>query len=372
MHSDRDSTARMLPALALALWLSPTTGRAGQSAAPVSGRAADAATPVAATTFDRALLVSVDGLRSDALIAGPPEDLPGFARLLRGASTLNARTDFDFTVTLPNHTGMLTGRPVLGQDGHGWTANDDAAPGETLHKQKGAYVAGVFDVAHDRGFRTALFAGKTKFALYDASWDAEDGAADAEGADDGRDKLDLYAFCDKSEAVADAVLRALSEHPRTLVFAHFAVPDLAAHARGWDVTRGSPYLKAVAAVDREIGRILDAIEASESLRGRTAIVLTADHGGGAPLRSHDQPHMWVDYVIPFVVWTGGGEPLDLYAINSGTRRDPGLGRPPTRAEGLPPIRNADAGNLALALLGLPPVPGSTINAKQDLAVRAPR
>jgi predicted AlkP superfamily pyrophosphatase or phosphodiesterase len=310
------------------------------------------------------------------LIAQAPEALPGFARLMAGASTLNARTDPDFTVTLPNHTCMLTGRFVLGPAGHGWVENEDPPEGLTLSKNKGGYVAGIFDVAHDRGLRTAFFAGKTKFSLYEASWNAENGAPDTVGDDQGRKKIDEYLFTEKLSEITDGVLRNLKlGTTKSLVFVHFATPDLTAHAYGWDVTPGSRYLKAVAAVDHEIARLLDAIQADELLRGKTAVVLTADHGGGAPFRSHDQTRMWVDYIIPFLVWTGdGGTPRDLYAINARTRADPGLAQVRPGANGsdgkplLPPIRNGDAGNLVLSLLLLPPVPGSTINAEQDLRV----
>jgi predicted AlkP superfamily pyrophosphatase or phosphodiesterase len=344
----------------------PPIGDVQSQGSPDAGKPAPA--------FDRALLISVDGLRSDALIAQSPGALPAFARLLSGASTLNARTDPDYTVTLPNHTCMLTGRPVLGEAGHGWIENDDAAEGMTLAKNKGAYVAGIFDVAHDRGLRTALFAGKSKFSLYDVSWGTQNGAADTTGDDQGKKKIDEYGFTEKLPEIADGALRNLKTGAtRSLVFVHFAVTDLTAHAYGWDVTPGSKYMKAVAAVDREIGRILDGIQADETLRGRTAVVLTADHGGGAPFKSHDQTRMWVDYIIPFLVWTGdGGTPRDLYAINAHTRADPGLAqiRPesPGSKAALPPIRNGDAGNLVLALLGLPAIPGSTINAQQDLRI----
>jgi len=329
-----------------------------------------------ARTFRDAVLISVDGLRSDALIAVPASQLPGFTRLQGGASTLNARTDPDFTVTLPNHTGMITGRLVLGQAGHGWVENEDPPAGATIGGEKGAYVAGIFDVAHDRGWRTALFSGKTKFSLYDASWDGEHGAPDTEGTDQGRDKIDEFAVLGKTSEVADAVLHALKAAPEgspgSLVFAHFAVTDLTAHAYGWDVTPGSKYMKAVGAVDAEIVRILDGIAGDEGLRGKTAIVLTADHGGGAPFKSHDQPRMWVDYVIPFVVWTGDGEATrDLYAINERSRRDPGLKQVQAGDAGLPPIRNADAGNVVMTLLGLPAIPGSTVDAMKDLAVFGP-
>jgi hypothetical protein len=153
---------------------------------------------------------------------------------------------------------------------------------------------------------------------------------------------------------------------------HFAVTDLTGHAYGWDLTGGSRYMKAVAIVDTQIARILDAIEASDTLRGKTAIVLTADHGGGAPFKSHERKTMWVDYIIPLIVWPGAPDGAhDLYALNIATRADPGLTQPPHDFTGKPPVRNGDAGNLALELLGLPAVPGSVIGAKQDLVVAGP-
>ena len=156
---------------------------------------------------------------------------------------------------------------------------------------------------------------------------------------------------------------------KTVVFVHFAATDLAAHAAGWDLTPNSKYLQAVVKVDRELSKILAAIDAQPKLAGHTAIVLTTDHGGGAPFKSHDQNKMWVDYIIPFVVWTGDGRKGDLYALNPETRKDPSLANPAIGAAGLPPVRNGEAGNVVLQLLGLPAIPGSRFDAQQNLALR---
>lgn len=366
------------PALVL-LFASRVLAPAPQPAdAPVQPTPTAPAKPVAmsaAASATHGVLISVDGLRSDALIADRKHPLLGFQRLERGAFTLNARCDPRWSITLPNHTSMITGRPVDGERGHAWRKNVDVPREETLHAARGAYVTSMFDVAHDRGFKTALIAGKTKFSVFDASYDEEHGAPDTIEADDGKDKIDACVRDDDPAAAVDALITHLSSAPRTLTLLHFAVTDLTAHVHGWDVTPGSRYLQAVGAVDAQLTRLLDAIEASDALRGHVAIVLTTDHGGGAPLRSHDQPHMWVDYVIPFVVWSGADESereRELYALNSTTRLDPGLRQPPIPDEAtsaLPPIRNGEAGNVLLHLLALPAIPGSTLGAKQDLRTR---
>src|SRR4029077_8398377 len=98
---------------------------------------------------------------------------------------------------------------------------------------------------------------------------------------------------------------------------------------------------------------------------RTAIVLSADHGGFGT--NHSDGGLVEDYTIPMFVWGAGVGRGDLYAMNAATRTTPGTSRPDYTSAGQP-IRNGDTGNLALRLLGLGPIPGSMINAKQDLHV----
>ena len=62
--------------------------------------------------------ISVDGVNAselEALIAADPGEYNSFKRLIdEGTSTFNARTDYTYTNTLPNHTSMMTARPSPG------------------------------------------------------------------------------------------------------------------------------------------------------------------------------------------------------------------------------------------------------------------
>ena len=308
--------------------------------------------------------VSVDGLRPDA-VTRQLGALPTFARLrAQAAFTDNARTDPDFSNTLPNHTAQLTGRGVTGPAGHGWDTNHDPGPAVTLHTNRGGYVASVFGVAHDHGLRTGLYASKAKFTLFDRSYGPDHGAPDTTGASDGRDKVDVFVYDPDAGDLVDRFVEDLEADPYGYAFVHLRDPDTAGHLYGWRLWGWHPYMRAVRRVDGYLGTILDAIESTPELAGHTALVVTADHGGRGHTHSAGDPQ---HYTVPFYVWAPGVPPGDLYALNADRVLDP-EGARPGFGTALQPVRNGAAANVSLALLGLPPVPGSTINVRGELRV----
>ncbi len=292
------------------------------------------------------LAISVDGLNPEAIEVLGRSGAPTLHRLIdEGASTVDARNSDELTITLPNHTGMLTGRGVTGPEGHGVTFNRD--DGGTLLGVHGSYVPGVFDVAHDHGLRTAFLAEKDKFLFLIRSWDATHGADDTTGADDGRDKTDLDLVGEHA-AVMDRAVKVVRSGRYDLTFLHLKGPDEAGHASGW---LGDRYLEAVRQVDRDLARFLEVVDASPRLRDRLTILITSDHGGPRGRTSHSDVRLLANHRIPFIAWGRDVEPgSDLYEINP-RRRDPGDRVPPY--DGPQPIRNLDLRTTALELLALP-------------------
>ena len=336
------SPRRLVPAALATVLLSLLIGVAPATAAPL--RADGSARQVA--EFSRVVVISVDGLNPDAIRRLGATGTPTYHRLMdEGAWTFNARTAVEQTVTLPNHTGMLTSRRVERvRGGHGVTWDDDRLRPRTVQAAARRPVGSVFSRLEGAGLSTAMFATKTKFSLYQRSWPSMDRAV-----------VDLDANRLVTRVVGD-----LATTQRAFTFVHLSNADMAGHKHGW---LSPAYLTAVRQTDALIGRILAAVSATPD----TLVVVTADHGGQG--RGHSDPHKLADYRIPFLVW-GPGVPAgtDLYSLNP-TYADPGTARI-GYAAALQPVRNGDVGNLVLDALGYGPIPGSELDYAQDLEVVA--
>jgi len=357
----RRSLQHVCSGLLLLLWLA-TGGVAADSGLPSS---------------QFVIVISVDGLGGtylnklfDGTATGGPYALPNFTRLKNeGAGTLAAHCDNNTWETLPNHTSIITARPRDGVGGHAWSSNSDPLAGQTIHTNKGSYVAGVFDVAHDNGLMTGMYVNKSKFMLFDTygsysnggSYNAVNGAPDTTGPDNGRDKIDTtYINTTLGGIIVDTyIAQQKSANPNRYAFLHINEPDSYGHSKGWG---SAIWNSQVVVVDTMLGKLFKLIEQDvPAMIGTTTIILTADHG------NQDNPPSAADrYSVPFFVWGPGvAAGADLYSLN-GTRRQAASSYPMTRYDGLQPIRNAEANNLALQLLGLGAIPGSSFNNLQDL------
>ena len=305
------------------------------------------------------IIISVDGLRSDAITALGPRWAPALYDMIKtGAYTLNARTDPDRTVTMPNHLCMFTGRGVLGGQGHEYT--DNSSDNLSIHKIKGSYVASIFDVAHDHGLTTAFFASKKKFQVFLNSYGTN--------LDNGqKSKIDIQYITEKDERVYREVMKMFKTGLAQLTLIHFSDTDKAGHRRGWSLKRNSSYLSALAKTDRYIASILKKIRQDPRLAQSTVVIVTSDHGG-SELNHQDNTKM-EHYRIPLIIWGKGiASGMDLYKMNEGIRQNP-LDKQVPYDDKFQPIRNGDVANAAMALLGLPCVPGSTIGNPDSIRVK---
>lgn len=210
----------------------------------------------AANFARRTIIVSIDGLRPDVITNLGADQLPAFYRFLNeGATTLNARSDPKFTSTMPNYASMMTARWVNGAGSHGWARNVDSQSGGTIHTEKNQYVPSIFDVVHDEGGRTGLYATKEKFELFDRSYNDQNGRQDLTTPDYGKDKIDTFVYLDLSSDLMDRFFQDASTNPYDFSFLHLADPDRQGHATGWDIGITSAYAEAIRDADEQIGRL---------------------------------------------------------------------------------------------------------------------
>ena len=252
---------------------------------------------------DHVLIVSIDGLRPDAI------ERFNAATLLRlmheGSYSRDAQTILPST-TLPSHTSMLTGVDI---DVHGVTWNTE----ETSADFGPVKVPTVFGLAHAAGFRTAAFFGKGKLQTLHAPH-----TLDYVRALDTR-----VSWYGSAERTIKDVDRHLGEASPNLVFIHLAEPDYAGHLFGW---MGRAYARAVTQADRAVGALIERADARFGPHQYT-IIVTADHGGHGRTHGTADP---VDTTIPWIVWGEG--------VRAGAA--------------LTPIRTTDTAATALWLLGV--------------------
>jgi predicted AlkP superfamily pyrophosphatase or phosphodiesterase len=239
---------------------------------------AQAVAPVPGVTRN-VLLVSIDGLRPDAIAAF---DATTLQRLMReGTYTLNART-IDPSKTLPSHTSMLTGE--LPERHQVLWNNVTSAEREVID------LPNIFSVARSRGYRTAAFFSKAKFQPLQ-----REGTLDYSQAPGG-----WFGRWSSRRTVADAEEYLASARPN-LLFVHLTDPDAAGHSSGW---MGTAYGEAVRNADAALGRLLGVVDAAYGA-GNYSVIVTADHGGHGTGHGSTDPR---DVTIPWIAWGRGVKP----------------------------------------------------------------
>jgi predicted AlkP superfamily pyrophosphatase or phosphodiesterase len=224
---------------------------------------------------DHVIVISVDGLRPDAIDRFGAKTIQRLAT--EGAHSYTAQTILP-SKTLPSHTSMLTG---VTPEVHGIFWNDDRT------REVGMVaVPTIFVEAKRAGFTTAAFFSKSKLRHL-----LVDGSLDYSQAPRG---LDTWMA---TQTIGDAITYLRHRRPN-LLFVHIGEPDYAGHTVGW---MSYPYGAAVRRADGAVSALLRQAEKSFG-SGNYTVVLTADHGGHARDHGADTP---VERTIPWIVWGRG-------------------------------------------------------------------
>jgi hypothetical protein len=175
---------------------------------------------------------------------------------------------------------MLTGVTI---ERHGIKGNDDkAAATEKL------LVPSIFEIANKAGMSTGMAAGKSKFSVLS----------------NRVDHLWLPKKSKNTDAdVAHAAVEIITQHRPKLMVVHFAQNDVIGHGIGWGTRE---QVEALANTDRQLGRVLNALEQA-GVANETTIILSADHGGAAKGHGGPDPR---SQTIPWII-TGPGVLKDV-------------------------------------------------------------
>jgi hypothetical protein len=168
-------------------------------------------TPAPPRRFERALIVSFDGLRPDAILEAKMENVMALMR--GGAYTFGAQTIMPSS-TLPSHSSMLVG-----------TCPSKHIVRWNQYVPDNGYAIGtdLFDLAHSVGMRTVMVVGKEKLRQVTEP-----------------SSTDFFAFVDDTDKLEDPFTieqLAIQQMMKgfNLMFVHFPKGDLEGH----DTTHGT-------------------------------------------------------------------------------------------------------------------------------------
>ena len=212
----------------------------------------------------RVIILSIDGLRPDAIALAPMPNLMSLMQI--SAYSLSAQTIFPSS-TLPSHSSMLTG---LCPSKHGVNWND------YIPENGIAQGTDLFDLAHSAGMRTVMYVGKEKLQqVTDAS------------------SVDTFVYINDRDTVIMERLLANFPQDFNVLFIHFPASDWMGHEYGW---LSPEQLSVLFRADEAIGKLLAYLD-STGLRGETLFIVTADHGGHNTTHGSSQPE---DMTIPWI------------------------------------------------------------------------
>jgi predicted AlkP superfamily pyrophosphatase or phosphodiesterase len=220
----------------------------------------------AASLASLVIIVSVDGLRPDAVAKAGTPFLDSLVK--QGAHIWRAQTVLP-SITLVSQTSMLTG---VEPKRHGITTDTGAA--------RTVQVPTCFELARRAGHPTCMVVGKSKLRRL-----AKPGTVDY---------FSNPGYWAKD--IAREVVKRLAQQQTGLMFLHFPDPDSAGHKYGW---MSPKQLKSVSDCDSALGTMLKALD-GYGLRGRTLVIVTADHGG------HDRVHGTKDARDRTIPWICAG------------------------------------------------------------------
>ncbi|MDX1521556.1 MAG: alkaline phosphatase family protein [Anaerolineae bacterium] len=224
-----------------------------------------ALTEVAEAGLKYAMIISIDGLRPDALLLA---HTPTLDKLLeRGSYCPQAQTIAN-SITLPSHASMLTGM-LPEKHGIEW--------GLPYMGWPGMEGPSLFTVAKQAGLTTAMVFGKDKLH-YIALKNTVD---------------HLYGGDVHDTEVKAWAIEVIQTGMPEVMFVHFPDTDRVGHAYGW---MSENQFQSITFVDGLIGEIVAELEAGGYLIN-TMFIVSADHGGHGFGHGDDAPE---DRTIPWL------------------------------------------------------------------------